>query len=132
MLYILGLIVGSVAVTSAQQKGQWVPGQYGLNAGVVPDPGFTYMNLALNYSAGQLNNSNGNALPRITGTYSFWVDENIFMFVPKYKFLGGHFAPYVSVNLANGSLFADHQIQFPSQGNPRSRRPYASGNRTRL
>ena len=25
----------------AQQKGQYVPGQYGLNAGVVPDPGFT-------------------------------------------------------------------------------------------
>jgi Putative MetA-pathway of phenol degradation len=29
------------------------------------------------------------------------------MFAPKYKFLGGYFAPYVSVNVANGSLVAD-------------------------
>lgn len=32
----------------SQQKGQWVHEQYGLNAGVVPDPGFTYQNLAIN------------------------------------------------------------------------------------
>jgi hypothetical protein len=38
----------------AQQKGQWVPGQYGLNAGGISDPGLTYQNLALNYSASQL------------------------------------------------------------------------------
>jgi hypothetical protein len=55
-----------------------VPGQYGLNAGIVPDPGFTYQNLAINYSAGQLNDSQGNAISGLTGTYSFWVDESIF------------------------------------------------------
>lgn len=99
------LLIGAVPLR-AQQKGQWVPGQYGLNAGVIPDPGFTYQNLALNYSANALNDSNGNRLPGISGTYQFWVDENIFMFVPKYKFLGGYFAPYASVNVANGSLVA--------------------------
>lgn len=91
----------------AQQKGQWVPGQYGLNAGVIPDPGFTYQNLAINYSAGQLNDSSGNRLPNLTGTYSFWVDENIFMFVPKKKILGGYFAPWANVNIANGNLVAE-------------------------
>jgi len=97
----------SVLPLLAQQKGQWVPGAYGLNAGVTPDPGFTYANLALNYSAGQLNDSNGNrVLQNVTGTYSFWVDENIFYYVPKYKFLGGYFAPFVAVNLANGSIVA--------------------------
>ncbi len=90
----------------AQQKGQWVPGQYGLNAGVTPDPGFTYQNMAINYSAGQLNDSNGNPRPNLTGTYSFWIDENIFMFVPNKKILGGYFAPYVNVNTANGNLVA--------------------------
>lgn len=70
-------------------------------------PGITYMNLALNYSASQLNNSNGNAITGLAGKYSFWVDENIFMYVPKYKFLGAYFAPYISVNVANGSLVAD-------------------------
>jgi hypothetical protein len=93
--------------TCAQQSGQWVPGQFGLNAGVIPDPGITYQNLALNYSAGTLNDSNGNARPGITGTYQFWVDENIFMYVPKFKFLGAYLAPYVSLNVANGSLVAD-------------------------
>lgn len=104
-LLLCFLIIGSLQL-HAQQKGQWVPGQYGLNAGVIPDPGFTYQNLALNYSAKAPNDSNGNRLPNISGTYQFWVDENIFLFVPKRKFLGGYFAPYASVNVANGSLVA--------------------------
>ena len=99
-------MLGSGLSLMAQQKGQYVPGQFGLNAGVLPDPGITYLNWALNYSASQLNNSNGNIIPGVTGTYSFWVDENIFMYVPKYKFLGGYFAPYILVNVANGSLVA--------------------------
>jgi hypothetical protein len=100
-------LIGSSVVCSAQQKGQWVPGQYGLNAGVIPEPGFTYQNLALNYSAGTLNGPNGNSIPGLSGTYEFWVDENIFMFVPKRKFLGGYIAPYLLINVANGSLVAD-------------------------
>lgn len=107
ILILACTILGGSSSLMAQQKGQWVPGQFGLNAGVVPDPGFTYENLALNYSASQLNNSNGNAITGLTGTYSFWVDENILMYVPKYKFLGGYFAPYISLNFANGSLVAD-------------------------
>jgi len=92
----------------AQQKGQWVGGQFGLNAGVIPDPGVTYANLAMNYSAGQLNDSNGNRLlNNVTGTYSFWVDENILYYVPEHKILGGYYMPYVSINVANGSLVAD-------------------------
>src|SRR5271167_2359413 len=91
----------------AQQKGQWVPGQFGLNAGVIPDPGITYANLALNYSASQLNGPNGNRVPGINGTYSFWVDENIIYFVPKHKILGGYFMPYIALNYANGELVAN-------------------------
>jgi len=91
----------------AQQKGQWVPGQFGLNAGVIPDPGITYANLALNYSAGQLNDSSGNKVSGVTGNYSFWVDENIFYYVPKHKILGGYFMPYVALSYASGSLVAD-------------------------
>jgi len=92
----------------AQQKGQWVPGQLGLNAGVIPDPGITYANLALNYSADRLNDSSGNRiLQNVTGTYSFWVDENIFYYVPAHKFLGGYFMPFIAINYATGSLVAD-------------------------
>src|SRR5271166_3896386 len=105
--FVVFLLLTGTSSVRAQQKGQWVPGQFGLNAGVIPDPGVTYANLALNYSASQLNNSNGNSIPGITGTYSFWVDENILYYVPKHKILGGYFMPYISINVANGSLVAD-------------------------
>ncbi len=107
-IVLLSLVVlACVRPLSAQQKGQYVPGQYGLNAGAIPDPGFTYANLTLNYSAGQLNNSNGSEVPGITGTYSFWVNENLFYYVPKHKFLGAYYFPYVVIPVANGSLVAD-------------------------
>ncbi len=80
------LVAGYVLPLWAQQKGQYVPGQQGLNAGVLPDPGFTYANLAINYSSSQLNNSNNDPIQGITGTYSFWVDENIFYYVPNVNF----------------------------------------------
>ncbi len=100
-------LLGLTGFCCSQQKGQWVTGQYGLNAGVVPDAGLTYLNLALTYSAGQLNDSDGHRISGLTGTYSFWVDQNVFMYVPKHKIFGGHFAPYASLNLANGSLVAE-------------------------
>jgi hypothetical protein len=107
--FVLALIiVGCASPLHGQQKGQWVPGQFGLNAGVIPDAGITYANLVLNYSASQLNDSNGNRiLQNVTGTYSFWVDENVFQYVPEHKFLGGYFMPYVVLPFASGSLVAD-------------------------
>jgi hypothetical protein len=101
------ILLAGASSALAQQKGQWVPGQFGLNAGVIPDPGTTYANLALNYSAGQLNDSAGNKISGITGTYGFWSDENILYYVPNHKILGGYFMPYISINVANGSLVAD-------------------------
>jgi len=48
-----------------------------------------------------LNGPNGNRiLQNVTGTYSFWVDENIFYYVPEHKFLGGYFMPYIGLNYA--------------------------------
>ena len=106
--WALALIaIGFASPLLGQQKGQWVPGQFGLNAGVIPNPGVTYANLALNYSASQLNDSNSNPVSGVTGTYSFWVDENIFYYVPKHKFLGGNFMPYLALNYANGELVAN-------------------------
>jgi len=107
-LAIALITVGFVSPLLGQQKGQFVPGQFGLNAGAIPEPGITYANMALNYSASQLNDSNGNRiLQNVTGTYSFWVDENIVYYVPNHKFLGGYFMPYIAVNVANGSLVAE-------------------------
>jgi hypothetical protein len=78
------VLLGGVSSALAQQKGQWVPGQFGLNAGVIPAPGITYANQSLNYSASRLNDSDGNRVfQNVTGTYAFWVNENIIYYVPK-------------------------------------------------
>ncbi len=100
-------VVGFASPLLGQQKGQWIPGQFELNAGVIPDPGITYANQAFNYSASQLNGPKGNPVKGITGTYSFWADENIFYYVPNHKFLGGYFMPYVALTGASGDLVAD-------------------------
>jgi hypothetical protein len=108
VVLLCSIILCHVAAAMAQQKGQWVPGQFGLNAGVIPDAGITYANMPFDYSARQLNDSNGNRiLQNVTGTYSFWADENVIYFVPKHKILGGYFMPYVVLTYASGSLVAD-------------------------
>jgi hypothetical protein len=107
-LALASLVTLCILPVQAQQKGQWVPGQFGLNAGVIPDAGITYANVAMNYSASQLNDSSGNRfLQNVTGTYSFWANENIVYYVSSHKLLGGYYMPYTSVNIANGSLVAD-------------------------
>jgi hypothetical protein len=63
--------------------------------------------MPINYSASKLNDSNGNHLPNVSGTYGFWADENILLFVPKAKLFGGYFAPYILITPASGSLVAE-------------------------
>ena len=103
LTFVVFLIVFSVAPANAQQKGQWIPGQEGLNTGVLPDPGFTYVNITLNYSADTLKNANGNSVP-LTGSYDIWAIENAFAYVPKFKLLGAKLMFAVVVTPANGSL----------------------------
>jgi len=105
---VVACLLFAYGLTSyAQQKGQWQPGQFGLNAGAIPSPGITYANMPLNYSADQLKNSSGNAVAGITGTYSIWAEENIIYYVPKQKVLGGYFMPYIAPTYATGSLVAE-------------------------
>ncbi len=97
----------------AQQKGQYVPGQQGLNAGVPPDPGFTYANMTINYSSDTLKIAGGTSVP-LTGSYDVWAIENIFYYVPKFKLLGAKVAfMAVAPTLANGSLTLG-SLQFPN------------------
>jgi len=104
LAFLLGIWFFSAAPTQGQQKGQYLPGQQGLNAGVLPDPGFTYANITINYSADSLKNASGNAVP-LTGSYDIWAVENVFFYVPKFKVLGAKLAFMVAApTLANGSL----------------------------
>ena len=69
-----------------------------------------YSNMAVNYSASELDNAAGNRVPGVTGTYGFWADENIFVYVPKFKILGAKFVPFAILNFANGSIVADLSV----------------------
>ena len=70
--FIALVSLSGISPVMAQQKGQWLPGQVGLNAGIMPDPGITAVNINLDYSSSRLNDANGNAIP-VTGSYSFWL-----------------------------------------------------------
>jgi hypothetical protein len=81
--------------------------------GILPSPGFIYVNTDINYSAASFNDRNGNA---VSVTYNIWAIENIFYYVPNTKFLWGNLGFMVIYpTLANGSLVADFQ-RFPDLG----------------
>jgi hypothetical protein len=74
---IAAFLLPGIPAMIAQQKPQWMPGQVGLNAGILPSPGFTYANITANYNANAFNNQNGRAIP-VTGSYDIWAVENVF------------------------------------------------------
>ena len=76
MAALVCMFVFGVIPANGQQKGQYIPGQQGLNTGVLPDPGFTYANLTVNYSADTLRNANGNSVP-LTGSYDIWAISSV-------------------------------------------------------
>jgi hypothetical protein len=96
-------ILGCLLPTWAQQQAQWIPGQDDLNAGILPDPGLTYANLTINYSAGSLRNAKGSPVP-VVGTFGFWAIENVVDYGPKVKILGGEFAAQIMMPTANAAV----------------------------
>jgi len=103
LFLLLACITLAVPNMTAQQKGQYMPGQFGLNAGIIANPGFTYVDMNLNYSSDRFNDRNGNAAA-VTGNYNVWAVENQLFYVPKFTFLGGHYAVGTIITLANGNL----------------------------
>lgn len=101
------MLCAGVNALRAQQKPQWMPGQVGLNAGIMPSPGFTYANITINYNANTYNDANSHSIP-VTGTYDVWAVENAFYWVPGQKVLGGNLAGMLLFPTpATGSLDAD-------------------------
>lgn len=106
IIFVFLLLTVSSSVF-AQQKPQWMPGQMGLNAGILPSPGFTYVNLTINYDAGTFNGPKGDAIP-VSGTYNVWAVEDIFFYVFDGKVFGGNYGMMVMFPTpATGSLDAD-------------------------
>ena len=108
---LLLLVLAAALPLGAQQKGQYMPGQFGLNAGVLPSPGFTNQNMEINYDTSTLNDSKGNALP-VKPSLNLWVVENWLIYATNAKFLGGKLVFAIIVpTIANGSLTLE-QVNF--------------------
>ncbi len=103
LMLLGGLLFSGLVVVSGQQKGQWVPGQSGLNAGVLPGPGLTYANLSIYYAATTLKDGKGNSIP-VQGDYSFWAIENVLYYVPNAKVWGGTLAFQALLPIGTGSF----------------------------
>jgi hypothetical protein len=96
----------------AQQKPQWMPGQMGLNSGIMPAPGFSYVNIDINYFSNAFNNAKGSAIP-VTGNYNVWAVENFFYYVPDLNVLHGNLGMSLILTPATGELVADIPTQNP-------------------
>src|ERR1700722_11646403 len=110
---VLMLVLLSCAFPlQGQQKPQWMPGQVGLNAGVMPAPGFSYVNIDVNYRSSAFNGPNGSAIP-VTGNYNVWAVENMFYGVLDTHLLGANILFALGITPATGSLDADIPTQNP-------------------
>src|SRR5271168_2906928 len=110
--FLMLFLLSGVAALHGQQKPQWMPGQVGLNAGILPSPGFSYVNVSINYRSSAFNGPSGSAIP-VTGNYNVWAVENFFYGVLSAKPLHGDIAFALILTPATGSLDADIQLQNP-------------------
>jgi hypothetical protein len=91
------------ALVSAQERGQYVPGFGGLNAGVQAPPGWTYANYFIWYPMDRLNGPNGNRVP-LNINFDLIVDFNILAHTTKAKFLGASYGFTVGVPITNTAV----------------------------
>ena len=108
MIVWAGLMIGSTAF--AQVRGLYTPGMSATNSGVLPAPGLTYLNLFQYYSFDKLKGPQGGTITDNLKVGLF-IDQNIFVYVTKYKLLGANLAFVADLAFANASLtLADQPI----------------------
>ena len=99
-------VVGAFLTTQdaqGQVRGAYPPGFSATNSGVVPEPGFSYGNVFLDYSFSKVKGPDGDRLS-VTGNVAVLVDVNLFQWVSKGKILGANYAVAAGLPVANSSL----------------------------
>jgi hypothetical protein len=112
------LIVSSalLGVLCAQQRGQYILGSNGLNSGIQPAAGFSYLNMPGLYSASRLKAADGSPI-NTAGTFDLDTDQNFFIYTSKVKFLGGTYGAAFDLILANASIVAPQiGVSFGGEG----------------
>lgn len=87
----------------AQERGQYVPGTAGLNAGTQAPEGFTYANIFIWYPSTKFKDQDGNTAP-INFDLDLLADFNLFAYTTRAKFLGANFGMAVAVPIVNTPL----------------------------
>jgi hypothetical protein len=91
----------------AQIRGVYPLGSTGVNSGVTPQPGFTYVHQFLYYARDQAKDNDGHTLP-VTGRNYVLMDINVLAWVSKKKFLGGaNFSAAAFLMYAKNGLSTD-------------------------
>jgi hypothetical protein len=94
------------AQTDPPVRGVYPLGMNALNAGVTPEPGFTYSNLFVSYSRNQLKGADGEVVA--TGNNSVLIDLNTLAWVSKRTILNGaKFSMTATLLITNNSLTSD-------------------------
>jgi hypothetical protein len=98
------------APSLAQVRPLYTPGFNATNSGVLPAPGFTYMNYFEYYSFDTLKGPNGETVNADLNSAVF-IDINLFLYVTKAKLLGGNLAFAAGLPVANTSIsLADRPV----------------------
>ena len=87
----------------AQERGQYLPGFRGLNAGSQPPPGFTYANYFFWYPTDTLKNRHGDSL-NVDFDLDLLADMNVFAYTTKAKFAGANYGFVVAVPITNAAV----------------------------
>ena len=96
-------LLGVAAPAQAQERGQYLPGFRGLNAGVQPPPGFTYANYFFWYPSTTFKNREGDKAP-INFDLDLIADMNLIAYTTKHKFLGATYGMAVAVPIVSTAV----------------------------
>ncbi len=103
VLIVLIFALLSAGPLSAQERGQYIPGFTGLNAGVQAPPGWTYANYFIWYPTDRFNNRDGDEVP-LNFDLDLLVDFNIVAYTTQAKILGANYGVTIAVPIANTSV----------------------------
>lgn len=97
------------APASAQLNGSHLLGDFGVNSGTQPQPGFYAALIYLRYDTDEIKDANGNTVrpfPELPGSVTINAVAPLLWYVGKAKVLGASYGAFVAFPLANSSLEA--------------------------
>jgi hypothetical protein len=100
---VLAFLAVLVPAAQAQIRGLNTPGTTAMDSGVLPDTGLTYQELFQMFSFDELKGDKGQSLPG-NEKAALFINDSIFVWVSKYKLLGGNYSASADLAVTNSSL----------------------------